>query len=48
MELMRVIDILNPHNLEAFQEINDMLESGTKRLLLQGRLEVAKLILWAH
>lgn len=29
---MRVIDILNPHNLEAFQEINDMLESGTKKI----------------
>lgn len=29
---MGVIDILNQHNLEAFQEINKMLESGIKRI----------------
>lgn len=29
---MSVIDLLKPHNLEAFQEINKMLESGTKRI----------------
>lgn len=29
---MGVIDILNPHNLEAFQEVNKKLESGIKKI----------------
>lgn len=29
---MSVIDILKPHNLEAFQEINKMIESGIKKI----------------
>ena len=29
---MSVIDILKPHNLEAFEEINKMLESGKKKI----------------
>ena len=31
-EVMSVIDILKPHNLEAFEEINKMLESGKKKI----------------
>lgn len=30
--MMSVIDILKPHNLEAFQEINKMIESGIKKI----------------
>lgn len=30
---MRVIDVLRPHNLEAFQEINKMIESGIKKIV---------------
>lgn len=29
---MGVVDILKPHNLEAFEEINEMLESGIKKI----------------
>ena len=29
---MSVIDVLKPHNLEAFQEINKMIESGIKKI----------------
>lgn len=31
---MRVIEILNPHNLEAYQEINKLLESGIKKIAI--------------
>lgn len=29
---MSVIDVLKPHNLEAFKEINEMIESGIKKI----------------
>ena len=29
---MSVVDILKPHNLEAFEEINEMIESGIKKI----------------
>ena len=32
VEAMSVIDILKPHNLEAFQEINKMIDFGIKRI----------------
>ena len=31
-DVMSVIDILKPHNLEAFQEIDKMIELGTKKI----------------
>ena len=31
---MSVIEILNPHNLEAYQEINKLLESGIKKIAI--------------
>lgn len=31
---MSVIDVLKAHNLEAFQEINKMIESGTKKIAI--------------
>lgn len=37
---MGVIDILNPHNLETFQKINNMLESGIKKKSIQRALHV--------
>ena len=30
---MSVIDVLRPHNQEAFQEINKMIESGIKKVV---------------
>lgn len=30
---MSVVDILKPHNLEAFEEINEMIESGIKKIV---------------
>lgn len=29
---MSVIDVLKPHNLEAFKEINEMIKSGIKKI----------------
>ena len=35
---MSVIEILNPHNLEAYQEINKLLESGLKNITMRKNL----------
>lgn len=31
---MGVVEVLKPHNLEAYQEINSLLESGVKKIAI--------------